>query len=151
MKKSFISTLILFVGLGCLWVVAAQTDRKATMEAEKRAVEADSSGLKGTTRSMVMSGMRGGETTGGLASIEFAIAPLEGDKPAYEKAIFVKSDHQGEYQVALLPGKYWIGPKAKALAPVGYRPGAVVLPEKEAVVKEGVFTQLDLVQVGYAP
>lgn len=121
------------------------------MEAEQHAGDADSSGLKGTTRSLVMSGMQGGETTGGLASIEFASAPLEGGKPAYEKALFVKSDLQGAYQVTLPPGTYWIGPKAKALAPTDYRPDAFVLPEKEVVVKEGVFTQLDLVQVGYAP
>jgi hypothetical protein len=76
---------------------------------------------------------------------------MEGDRPTYQNAIFVKSDKQGKYEVALPPGRYWIGPKAKALNPANYRPGAVVLPEKEAVVKEGVFTQLDLVEVGYAP
>ena len=154
MKQSFILTFILFVCLGRLLVVAAETgipDREAAMEAEKRAVDPYNSGLEGTTSSTVMSGIPGGQTTGGPASLEFAIAPLEGDKPAYEKAIFVKSDHQGRYTVALPPGKYWIGPKAKALDPEHYRPGAFVFREKEAVVQEGVFTHLDLSQVGYAP
>jgi len=97
------------------------------------------------------SGIPGGQTTGGLRSVEFAIAPIEGDKPAYHKAIFLKSDQQGNYEVALPPGKYWIGPKAKALDPVNYRPGAIVFSEEMAVVKEGEFTQIDLVEVGYAP
>src|SRR5712692_2759738 len=183
MKKSFIPTLILFICLGRLLVVAAETgilasfgkvqnqrqnriqlpksmqeeisftlqekpanssskriddvnttlnnkqtstDRKAAVEAEKRAVDAYNSGLKGTTSSIVMGGVPGGQATGRPTSIEFAIAPIEGDKPAYDKAIFVESDRQGKYEVALPPGKYWIGPKAKALDPVHYRPGAVV-------------------------
>lgn len=210
MKKSFIPTLILFICLGRLLVVAAETgilasfgkvqnqrqnriqppksmqeeisstlqeepanssskrkgiddvnttlnnkqtsaDRKAAAEAEKRAVDAYNSGLKGTTSSIVMSGVPGRQATRGPTSIEFAIAPIEGDKPAYEKAIFVESDRQGKYEVTLPPGKYWIGPKAKALDPVHYRPGAVVFSEKEAVVREGVFTQLELLEIGYAP
>jgi hypothetical protein len=124
---------------------------KAGREAEKRIVEAHNSGLKGTTTSVVVSGIPGGQRTRRPTSIEFAIAPIEGGKPAYHKAIVVKSDHQGAYTVALPPGAYWIGPKAKALDPINYRPGVVVFPEQEAVVKAGVFTQLDLVEVGYAP
>ncbi len=159
MKKPFIPTLVLFICFGQLLVVSVQlgvpesfsTDRKTAVEAERRAVEPYNSGLKGTTSSIVVSGVPGGQRTGGPASIEFAIAPIQEDKPAYHKAIFVKSDRQGQYEVALPPGTYWIGPKAKALNPANYRPGAVVLPEKEAVVREGVFTQLDLVEVGYAP
>jgi hypothetical protein len=109
------------------------------------------SGLRGITSSRVMSGVPGGPTTGGPTSVEFAIAPVQGDRPAYQNAIFVKSDKQGKYEVALPPGRYWIGSKAKALNPVNYRPSAVVFSEKEAVVKEGLFTQLDLVEIGYAP
>jgi hypothetical protein len=124
---------------------------KAARAAEKRTVDAYNSGLKGTTSSIVMSGIPGGQRTGRPTSIEFAIAPIEGGKPAYQKAIFVKSDRQGEYTLALPPGTYWIGPKAKAPDPINYRPGAMVFSEQKAVVKEGVFTQLDLVQVGYAP
>jgi hypothetical protein len=129
----------------------SSTARNAAVEGERRAVDAYDSGLKGTTSSVVMSGVPGGQGTGRLTSLEFAIAPIEGGKPAYQKAIFVKSDHQGRYTVALPPGIYWIGPKAKALDPINYRPGAVVFPEQEVVVKEEVFTQLDLVEVGYAP
>jgi len=121
------------------------------METEKRIVEADQSGLKGTTSAIVRSGIPGGQTTGGPRSVEFAIAPIAEDRPVYHKAIFVKSDQQGHYEVALPPGKYWIGPKAKALDPVNYRPGAMVLSEQLTVVKEGEFTRIDLVEVGYAP
>jgi hypothetical protein len=121
------------------------------MAIQKRVMTADQAGLKGTTSSIVRSGIPGGQTTGGPQSIEFAIAPIEGDRPAYHHAIFVKSDPQGHYEVALPPGKYWIGPKAKALDPMHYRPGAVVLSEEVAVVNEGEFTRIDLVEIGYAP
>jgi hypothetical protein len=174
MKKSVISTLICCTCLRQLVVLSVQgeistsvgkvhhqreritqhpklTGQKVAMETQKRVMKADKSGLKGTTSSIVRSGIPGGQTTGGLRSVEFAIAPIEGENPAYHKAIFVKSDQQGNYEVALPPGKYWMGPKAKALNPVNYRPGAIVLSEEVAVVKEGEFTQIDLIEVGYAP
>lgn len=125
--------------------------QKVAMEAEIRAMKTDKSGLKGMTSSIVKSGIPGGQTTGGPRSVEFAVALIEEDKPAYHKAIFVKSNQQGNYEVLLPPGKYWIGPKAKALDPVNYHPGTIVLSEEVVVVKEGEFTQLDLVEVGYAP
>ena len=174
MKKSRISTLICCICLSQLVVLSVQREistsvgkvypqreritqhpkpigPKVAMKTEKRVMQADKSGLRGTTSSIVRSGIPGGQTTGGLRSVEFAIAPIEGDKPAYHKAIFLKSDQQGNYEVALPPGKYWIGPKAKALNPVNHRPGAILLSEEMAVVKEGEFTKIDLVEVGYAP
>ncbi len=78
--------------------------------------------------------------------------PIEGDSPAYEKAIFVTSEADGTYKVVLPPGKYWIGPKGKAVDPVNYVVRASgVFSEKVAVVKEGAFTQIDLSLVGAAP
>lgn len=124
---------------------------KFAVETGSNAIQVDKSGLRGTTRFIVRSGIPGGQTTGGLRSIEFAIAPIEGEKPAYHKAIFVKSSQEGNYEVALAPGRYWVGPKAKALNALSYRPGPTVLAEEIAVVKEGEFTQLDLVEMGYAP
>jgi hypothetical protein len=109
------------------------------------------SGIKGTTRSIVVSGVRGGPTTGGPASVEFAIAPVEADKPLYEKVRFVTSDARGQFEVELHPGKYWIGPKAKALDPGNYDPGSVVLSEMIVAVKEGTFISIELVQTGYLP
>ena len=127
------------------------TGHMVTMGMEKRSMEVTTSGLRGTTSVIVRSGIPGGQTTGGPRSTEFAIAPIEGDRPVYHKAIFVKSDQQGNYEAALPPGKYWIGPKAKALDPVHYRPGALELAEQVAVVKEGEFTRIDLVEMGHAP
>lgn len=95
--------------------------------------------------------MPGGETTEELASIEFAIAPVEAGEPAYGKAMFVRSDAQGLFQVELPPGTYWIGPKAKALDPVQYVPGADLLPETVVVVEDGAYAPVDLVITGYAP
>jgi hypothetical protein len=114
-------------------------------------MEANKSRLTGTTRVIVISGVPGGQTTGGLRSIEFAIAPIEGDQPAYQQAIFVQSDAQGHYDVALAPGTYWIGPKAKALDPLHYLPQAAVFAEQVVVVKAGEVTYLDLVETAYAP
>jgi len=109
------------------------------------------SGIKGTTSGGVMSGVEGGGSTVRPGSLEFAIAPIEGDITAYDKAIFVTSEADGTYKVVLPPGTYWIGPKWKALPPFNYTSGPVAFSEKVAVVKEGAFTQIDLSEVGYAP
>jgi hypothetical protein len=113
--------------------------------------EDGNSGISGTTLSNEISGVPGGATTSEPASIEFAIAPVEADEPAYDKAIFVISDEQGMFMVELPPGTYWIGAKAKALDPVEYVPGAVVFSEMVVVVEDGTFTPVELVQTGYAP
>lgn len=109
------------------------------------------SGIRGTTRSVVISGVPGGPTTEAAVSVEFAIAPVQADKPIYEKAIFVKSDAQGMFEVKLPPGTYWIGPKAKALDPMNYAPGPVVFSEMIVAVKAGTFLSVELVETGYAP
>jgi hypothetical protein len=109
------------------------------------------SGIKGTTRSVVVSGVPGGATIGGPASIEFAIAPVDGGVPAYASAKFVRSDARGTFEVELPPGTYWIGPREKALDPTRYVPGAVVLSELMVVVKVGTFVSVEVVQTGYAP
>src|SRR5262249_2162888 len=108
-------------------------------------------GLKGVTSVIVPSGIPGGPTTGGPTSTEFAIVPMPDDRPEYQKAIFVKSDQQGKDEVTLPPGKYWLGPKAKAIAPASYLPGSIDISERVVVVQEGVFTDIDLLGVGYAP
>jgi hypothetical protein len=123
----------------------------APAETEKYASDAYNSGLIGTTKAIVMSGVPGGQNTERFVSIEFAIAPLTNDKPAYHKAIFVRSDHKGQYKTSLAPGTYWIGPKAKALDPESYSPPDSSFSEEIAVVKEGVFTQIDLSEIRYAP
>lgn len=115
---------------------------------------ADSSGLRGTTIFRVFSGAEGGKTREGTRSMEFAIAPVEGDSPIYGKAIFIKSDDQGNYEVSLPPGTYWIGPKPKALDPEKfekYGRGSVGFSEKVVVVKQGNFTQVDVLQESFAP
>jgi hypothetical protein len=109
------------------------------------------SGIKGTTRSRVISGVPRGPTKGGLVSVEFAIAPVEADKPLYDRARFVTSDARGQFEVGLPPGTYWIGPKAKALDPRNYTPGAVVFSEMVVTVKEGTFFSVELVETGYRP
>jgi len=123
----------------------------ARAETEKYASDAFNSGLKGTTKAIVMSGVPGGQNTERPMSIEFAIAPVTNGKPTYDKAIFLRSDHKGQYKISLVPGTYWIGPKAKTLDPVGYSPPDSSFSEEIAVVKEGVFTQIDLSEIRYAP
>ena len=110
-----------------------------------------SSGITGTTRFEVVSGVRNGPTISRLASIEFAIAPVEGTTPIYAKAQFVKSDEQGAFKVNLLPGTYWIGAKEKALDPVRYSPRDLEFSERTVIVSAGTFVAVALVQTGYAP
>lgn len=111
----------------------------------------DASGIAGTTRFAVVSGVRNGETTSRLASIEFAIAPVEGTTPIYAKAQFVKSDEQGAFKVNLLPGTYWIGAKEKALDPARYSPRDLEFSEMTVIVPAGTFVTVALAQTGYAP
>jgi hypothetical protein len=110
-----------------------------------------SSGITGTTRFEAVSGVRNGATTSRPASIEFAIAPVEGTTPIYAKAQFVKSDGQGAFKVSLLPGTYWIGAKEKALDPVRYSPRDLEFSEMTVIVPAGAFVAVALVQTGYAP
>jgi hypothetical protein len=117
----------------------------------KDAIQKSDSGLEGTAHSQVVSGVPGGPTTGGPASIEFAIAPIENDAPAYKKALFIASGKAGKYKISLSPGKYWIGPKAKVFDPINYDPGPISFSEKIVVVEPGTFTQVDLFEVRYAP
>jgi hypothetical protein len=108
------------------------------------------SGLEGITHFKVMSGMPDGQHTIKVASIEFAIAPMENGIPLYDQSIFVKSDKEGKYHISLPPGKYWIGPKGKALDPDHYFSPSFSFEEKEVVIKEGAITSLDLLLTGYA-
>jgi hypothetical protein len=117
----------------------------------KNAVQGSDSGLEGTTHFKVVSGVPGGRTSVRPASIEFAIAPVENDKPSYSRSIFIKSDEQGKFKVSLPPGKYWLGPKGKALDPINYAPSSFSVSEETIVVKQGIFTKIDVFQLGYAP
>jgi hypothetical protein len=108
------------------------------------------SGITGTTRFEVVSGVPGGQTTSRPASIEFAIAEVRGT-PIYERATFVKSDAQGAFRIALAPGTYWIGPRQKAVNPAGYVPGETTFSEMTVVVPSGMFVIVSLVETGYAP
>jgi hypothetical protein len=139
----------------------SQTTRVLTAEAAgsdaynasgmKAPVQRSDSGLEGTTHFKIMSGMPGGRTTARPASVEFAIAPVENDKPSYSQSIFIKSDEQGNFKVSLPPGKYWLGPKDKALDPVNYVPRSFSVSEEVVLVEQGTFTKIDVLQVGYAP
>jgi hypothetical protein len=128
-----------------------QIAHKAAVENTRYARYAGNSGLEGTTSYVVVSGVPGRPNTRGPNTIEIAIAPIENNAPAYQKARFIKSDERGHYSVALPPGTYWVGPKAKALDPTHYHPTSTIFSEQQVVVKEGTFTHLDLVEVGYAP
>jgi hypothetical protein len=121
----------------------------ATSFAAEKAVS-KASGLRGITSSIVKSGLPGGSTMRGPRSVEFAIVPMQGDRPEYQLAIFVKSDMQGKYEVVLPPGRYWIGPEAKVRDPKNYRPNVVTFYEKAVVVQESKFTEVDLLEEGYA-
>jgi hypothetical protein len=110
-----------------------------------------SSGIRGWTIYRVHSGAEGGKTIESRHSMEFAIVPIAGDRPLFGKAIFVKSDEQGRFEIALAPGKYWIGPKKKALDPTGFVPGPIMFSERVMVISEGAFTDVEIFGESYAP
>lgn len=108
------------------------------------------SGLLGTTRMEVISGLPDGQNTIKPISIEFAIAPIIKGQPAYGKSTFVKSDGEGKYRISLPPGEYWVGSKDKVIDPVHYLESSLQFSEERVLVKEGEFTSLDLLILGYA-
>jgi hypothetical protein len=114
----------------------------------------DNSGLKGKTISIVYGGAEHARAIERTYSMEFAIAPVDDGNPVYEKAILVKSDEQGKFEVALPPGKYWIGPKKKALDQKSFESsakGPMIFREKVVAVKKDGFTHVDVILEGYAP
>jgi len=114
----------------------------------------DNTGLKGSTIFVVFGGAEGAGTRENTFSMEFAIAPVAGDSPVYEKAIMVKSDEQGKFEICLPPGKYWIGPKKKALDPKNFKStarGPTIFIEKVVTVKKDGFTHVDVILEGHAP
>jgi hypothetical protein len=112
------------------------------------------SGLQGRTIVRVYSGAEGGKTIERTSSMEFAVVPIEDDSPVYSKATFVKSNEQGMFKVALPPGRYWIGPKAKAVDPEHLERSTrspLVFIEQFATVNAGIFTQVEVLQEAYTP
>jgi hypothetical protein len=99
----------------------------------------------------IVSGIPGGQIIADPASVEFAIAPVENDKPSYSRSIFIKSDDKGKFRVSLPPGKYWLGPRGKASDPTNYTPSSISVPEQIVTVTQGSFTKVDIYQTGYAP
>src|SRR5437762_13858222 len=88
----FSLTVALFIAVGCFSLVGSEPDtpaRNATVGTQPGG-DTVNSGPEGTTSSVVMSGIPGGKTTGGPASMEIAVAPREGDKPSFAKAIFAR-------------------------------------------------------------
>jgi len=96
-------------GMKPVWVLIVVSLMSTISFAAENVVPSKPCGLRGITHFVVRSGISGGPTTGGPDSVEFAIAPLLDDHPQYRNAIFVTSDPQGKYEVALPPGRYWVG------------------------------------------
>lgn len=143
---SVVAALYLFTLFGRIPVDASPPDVRYQWSADRKEC-----GLAGTTRFRVVSGVPRIQPTERATSLEFAIAPIEGGTIVYEKAVFVRSDAEGEYRAVLPPGTYWVGPKAKAIDPSHYGSSATLFAENIAVVSEGQFTKVDVLEVGYAP
>jgi hypothetical protein len=109
------------------------------------------SGIEGTTIAVVMSGIPGGPRQVVRKALEFAIAPIEEEQPMYHLAQFVTSDEHGDFAIRLAPGRYWIGPKAKAIDPQNYFPTVCVFQEQIVNVRADAITKSDLTQECFAP
>ena|SRR5215831_9350256 len=109
------------------------------------------SGIEGTTIAVVMSGIPGGPRQMLRRALEFAIAPIEAEQPMYHAAQFVTSDEHGDFQIRLAPGRYWMGPKAKAIDPHNYFPTSCVFQEQIVNVRAEAVTKRDVTQECFAP
>ena len=101
--------------------------------------------------SKVIGGMPDMETPQTRVSLEFAIAPVRDMVPLLDEAVIVSSDENGEFQVELAPGRYWIGPKGRAADRERYDPGDSDIQEILVEVVAGSITRVDLLRIGYAP
>lgn len=108
--------------------------------------------LKITTMSKVTGGIPGLETPLVKVSMEFAIAPMKDeDTPLLDQAFISLSDNNGEFELNVPTGIYWIGSKERAINRKEYKPGTAVTQEVIVEVKEGKVSKVDLLRTGYAP
>ena len=107
--------------------------------------------LRVTTLFKVIGGMPDTETPSRKIRLEFAIAPMEGNRPLLDEARIVSSDENGEFEGYLAPGRYWIGPKGRALDPDRYDPGGSEIQQMILKIKTDGITRVNLLKIDYAP
>jgi hypothetical protein len=108
-------------------------------------------GLKGTAKVRVVGGAAGSKPVEKLGRVTFAVAPVVDGKTIYAEAIFVTANDNGSYVISLAPGKYWIGPPAKARDPRHYIPRSGAVVEQVVTVTAQDWTHLDVIEIGWAP
>ena len=113
------------------------------------------SGLEGRTIALVGSGAEGGATSKHVGSMEFTIVPIDGDNARFDAAIYVTSERDGSFKVALPSGQYRIVSMDEARDPVKFkhmrkRP-PMTLRKQTVLVRRGAYTEVDVVFVGEAP
>ncbi len=115
----------------------------------------EQSGLRGRTILVVGGGAENAVPSRRVLSMEFAVVPIDGETAKFDAAIYVTSDPDGTFQVALPPGKYRIVPKEKALDPEAFkslrRRPPILVVEQSVVIEEGAFTDVDVIHAGEAP
>jgi len=99
----------------------------------------------------VVGGAAGSKPVEKVGRVTFALAPVVEGKPAYAEAIFVTAGDDGSYAVSLAPGKYWIGPPARARDPHHYIPRSGAVAEQVVTVIPQDWTHLDVIEVRWAP
>ena len=105
--------------------------------ADRQVVMNEHPNLRITTLSKVIGGMPDMESPQTKIRLEFAIAPMKGIRPLLVEAVIVSSDENGEFQIELSPGRYWIGPKGMAVDPDRYDPGGSEIQQMIVEVKAG--------------
>lgn len=151
-NKQFQLLLLYGVCPGLIFASASNAEINSSFTSQTKNLAAYDSGIKGTTYSKVISGVLGGPTIIHPISLEFMIAPKEGSKLAFSKAIQIKSDNEGKYKIALPPGRYWVGANEKAQKPSNNFPKrSSRITEKEVYVAKDTFIEVDVYQVSTAP
>jgi hypothetical protein len=123
----------------------------ASSDAASQAV----SGLAGRTVGIVGSGAEGGTPSRHVVRAEFAIVPLDDGHARFEAAVYVTSDADGSFKVALPVGRYRIVSETEARDPDAFKHRRknppMMLRRQTVVVRDGAYTDVEIVFVGEAP
>jgi hypothetical protein len=131
--------------LACTFVISC-AGSQANQNLGAEITDAPLSGVRGTTISEAgvgaVSALRYKRRIPGKMSLLLAVAPVENDKPLFNKAHFFESNENGEFSLPLRPGQYWIGTKEAAIREGKFPPGGVDCDSRIFTVEKEAFTAL---------
>lgn len=140
-----------YIGVGCVVVGLYSVITACSFLPNEADAQKGHPNLKVATLFKVIGGIPDTETPPRKIRLEFAIAPMMDNHPLLDEARIVSSDENGEFEINLPPGRYWIGPKGRAVDRDRYDPGGSEVQQMIVEVEADGMTRVDLFRMDYAP